>query len=90
MLDSRRGRRVAIVAGLRTPFARSGTVFRDVTAVALARHAARELLYRSELDGQEVDEVIVQPGGPLGAHAQRGARGESPAPVSAAPFRPIP
>jgi acetyl-CoA acyltransferase len=52
------GRRVAIVAGLRTPFARSGTVFRDVPATALARHAARELLLRSELDGREVDEVV--------------------------------
>ena len=58
MHDSRPGRRVAIVAGLRTPFAKSGTVFRDVTAIALARHAARELLVRSELDGREVDEVV--------------------------------
>ena len=58
MLDSRRGRRVAIVAGVRTPFAKSGTVFRDVSAVALARHAARELLFRSEIDGREIDEVI--------------------------------
>jgi acetyl-CoA acyltransferase len=47
-----------MVAGVRTPFARSGTVFRDVPAVALAREAARELLYRSELDGRSVDEVI--------------------------------
>ncbi|HEU4681153.1 MAG TPA: acetyl-CoA C-acyltransferase FadI [Gemmatimonadales bacterium] len=58
MLDSRRGRRVAIVAGVRTPFVKSGTVFRDVSAVALARHAARELLYRSEVDGREIDEVV--------------------------------
>jgi acetyl-CoA acyltransferase len=58
MPDSRLGRRVAIVAGARTPFAKSGTIFRDVTAVALARHAARELLYRSELDGRELDEVV--------------------------------
>ncbi len=58
MLDSRRGRRVAIVAGVRTPFAKSGTVFRDVSAVALARHAVRELLYRSEIDGREIDEVV--------------------------------
>jgi acetyl-CoA acyltransferase len=58
MLDSRRGRRVAIVAGVRTPFAKSGTVFRDVSATALARHAARELLYRSEIDGREIDEVV--------------------------------
>ena len=53
------GRRVAIVAGVRTPFARSGTALRDAPGVAMARHAARELLYRAELDGTLVDEVIV-------------------------------
>ena len=58
MQESRPGRRVALVAGVRTPFAKSGTAFRDVSAVALARHASRELLFRSELDGREVDEVI--------------------------------
>jgi acetyl-CoA acyltransferase len=58
MHDSRPERRVAIVAGLRTPFAKSGTVLRDASAVALARHASRELLYRTELDGREVDEII--------------------------------
>jgi acetyl-CoA acyltransferase len=58
MQDSRPGRRVAIVAGVRTPFLKSGTAFRDVTAVDLARHAARELLFRSEVDGREIDEVI--------------------------------
>jgi acetyl-CoA acyltransferase len=52
------GRRTAIVAGVRTPFAKSGTIFADVPAVALAREAGKELLYRSELDGREVDEVI--------------------------------
>jgi acetyl-CoA acyltransferase len=51
-------RRVAIVAGVRTPFARSGTIFRDVPAVQLARYAAKELLYRTEIDGREIDEVI--------------------------------
>jgi acetyl-CoA acyltransferase len=58
MVDTRQGRRVAVVAGIRTPFAKSGTVYRDTTAVALARHAARELLFRSEIDGREIDEVI--------------------------------
>src|SRR5690349_20261482 len=52
------GRRVAIVAGCRTPFAKSGTVFRDVLAVDLARHAGRELLERANLDPKEVDEVV--------------------------------
>jgi len=52
-------RRVAIVAGVRTPFARSGTIFRDVPAVQLARYAAKELLYRTEIDGKEIDQVIL-------------------------------
>ncbi len=51
-------RRVAIVAGVRTPFAKSGTIFRDVPAVTLARYAAKELLYRTEIDGREIDEVV--------------------------------
>ncbi len=51
-------RRVAVVAGLRTPFARSGSVFADVNAVQLSRFIARELLARAELAGSEVDEVI--------------------------------
>jgi acetyl-CoA acyltransferase len=58
MPESRPGRRVAVVAGVRTPFAKSGTVLRDASATALARHAARELLFRSEIDGREIDEVI--------------------------------
>lgn len=52
-------RRAVVVDGLRTPFARSGTIYKDAAATTLARHAARELLYRSELPGNEVDEVIV-------------------------------
>ena len=58
MAETNGGRRVAVVAGIRTPFAKSGTLFRDVSAVALARHAARELLFHSEVDGREVDEVV--------------------------------
>ncbi len=51
-------RRVALVAGVRTPFARSGTVFRDLTAVQLARRAAQELLIRTGIDGRQIDEVV--------------------------------
>lgn len=58
MHNAPNGRRVAIVAGVRTPFARSGTVLADVPATALARHAAKELLYRAEIDGREIDQVI--------------------------------
>ncbi|HEY2806976.1 MAG TPA: acetyl-CoA C-acyltransferase FadI [Gemmatimonadales bacterium] len=52
------GRRVAIVGGCRTPFAKAGTVFRDVSAVEMARYAARELLVRTEIPPAEVDQVI--------------------------------
>src|SRR5713226_6138159 len=52
------GRRVAVVAGCRTPFCKSGTALKDALAVDLARYAARELLERANLDGAEVNEVI--------------------------------
>jgi acetyl-CoA acyltransferase len=58
MLTPPPGRRAAIISGVRTPFARSGTVLRDVSGVDLARHAARDLLLRTGLDGAEIDEVI--------------------------------
>ena len=54
----RNGRRVAVVAGCRTPFSKAGTALRDARAVDLARHAARELIERTNLDGGDVDEVI--------------------------------
>ena len=50
--------RVAVIAGVRTPFSKSGTTLKDVRAVDLARYATRELLERTNLDGEEVDEVI--------------------------------
>jgi acetyl-CoA acyltransferase len=52
------GRRVAVVAGVRTPFSKAGTSLKDARAVDLARYATRELLERTNLDGAEVDEVI--------------------------------
>jgi acetyl-CoA acyltransferase len=52
------GRRVAIVEGCRTPFARSGTDFKDVSAVELGKVAVRELIARAELDVTEVDHVV--------------------------------
>jgi acetyl-CoA acyltransferase len=51
-------RRVAIVAGCRTPFARAGTALRDLGAVELARLATRELIERTEIAPREVDEVV--------------------------------
>ncbi len=55
---ARVGRRVAIVDGCRTPFARSSTVFKDLTAIDLGTLAVRELLNRAEIQGGAIDEVI--------------------------------
>ena len=52
------GRRVAIVEGCRTPFAKSGTVFKNLSAVELGKAAVRELMARTELDPKEVDHVV--------------------------------
>jgi acetyl-CoA acyltransferase len=51
-------RQAVIVAGVRTPFAKAGTVFRGAGPVAMARFATRELLYRAGIDGAFIDEVI--------------------------------
>ncbi|HSJ71061.1 MAG TPA: acetyl-CoA C-acyltransferase FadI [Acidimicrobiia bacterium] len=51
-------RRVAIVDGLRTPFAKSGTVLRDQSTLDLASSVVAELLARSGLDGSQVDRVV--------------------------------
>ena len=57
MQQAGNGRRVAVVAGCRSPFCKSGTVLRDVPAVDLAKHAVVELVHRANLTGKEVDEL---------------------------------
>ena len=52
------GRRVAIVAGLRTPFARSGTTLKSLSAIELGKRVVAELIQRSEIDGKLVDALI--------------------------------
>jgi acetyl-CoA acyltransferase len=52
------GRRVAIVAGLRTPFAKSGTTLKSLSAQDLGRAVVAELVQRSNLDGKEVDILV--------------------------------
>jgi acetyl-CoA acyltransferase len=52
------GRRVAIVDGCRTPFVRSNTAFRTLSAVDLGKAAVRELVNRSELDVADVDHFV--------------------------------
>jgi acetyl-CoA acyltransferase len=52
------GRRVAIVAGVRTPFARAGTVFKDMTAIDLGKRCVAELIQRTDLEGSEVEAIV--------------------------------
>jgi acetyl-CoA acyltransferase len=52
------GRRVAIVHGLRTPFVRCGTLFKNLTSLDLAKIATVELLNRNEIEPGEIDKVI--------------------------------
>ena len=52
------GRRVAIVAGLRTPFARSGTTLKSLSAIELGKRVVAELIQRSEIDGKLVEAVV--------------------------------
>ena len=52
------GRRVAIVGGLRTPFAKAGTVLKSMTAEEMGRAVVAELLERTTLDPAEIDLLV--------------------------------
>jgi acetyl-CoA acyltransferase len=52
------GRRVAIVAGVRTPFAKAGTAFKPISAIELGKLCVAELLQRTNLDGKEVQALV--------------------------------
>lgn len=51
-------KRVAIVEGVRTPFCKAGGALRDYEADDLGAFAVQELLARSGIDGNIVDELI--------------------------------
>jgi acetyl-CoA acyltransferase len=50
---------VAVVSGCRTPFAKAGTEYRDLTALDLAKVCVRELIERNDVDPQEVGVVVM-------------------------------
>jgi len=50
--------RVAIVSGVRTPFAKSGTKLKHCSAVHLGASAMKEAMARADLDPRLVDEVV--------------------------------
>ncbi|MGZ8796098.1 MAG: acetyl-CoA C-acyltransferase FadI [Thermoanaerobaculia bacterium] len=50
--------RVAVIRGVRTPFAKSGTHYARLTALDLGKMAVAELIERTGLDPNEVQEVV--------------------------------
>lgn len=57
-LTTRQGDRIAIVSGLRTPFAKQATEFHGVSALDLGKLVVNELLIRSELDVKLVEQLV--------------------------------
>lgn len=51
--------RVAVIAGVRTPFVKAWSEFNDFNEADLARLAVNELLSRVNIDPREIDECIV-------------------------------
>ena len=52
------GRRVAIVAGLRTPFMKSGTNYRSLSTLDLGKAVVTELVQRNGLEGDHIDQIV--------------------------------
>ncbi|HEY4216668.1 MAG TPA: acetyl-CoA C-acyltransferase FadI [Gemmatimonadaceae bacterium] len=52
------GRRVAIIDGVRTPFARAGTVLKGFSAIDLGKRAVAELIQRTDLDPLLVESIV--------------------------------
>jgi acetyl-CoA acyltransferase len=57
-MAARIGRRVAIVAGLRTPFVKGSSAYKNLSALDLGKIVVRELLERTELSPKEIDLVV--------------------------------
>src|SRR3954465_1850857 len=57
-MPNRPGRRVAIVAGLRTPFVKSGTAFKDLSALELGKQVVAELVQRAEVPVKAIDQIV--------------------------------
>ncbi|EHK9047432.1 acetyl-CoA C-acyltransferase FadI [Vibrio vulnificus] len=57
-VKTRQGERVAIVAGLRTPFARQSTEFSQVPAVDLGKMVVSDVLARTDIDPKLIEQVV--------------------------------
>jgi len=57
-LVTRQGDRIAIVSGLRTPFARQATAFHGIPAIELGKMVVSELLARSEIPLEAIEQLV--------------------------------
>jgi len=57
-LTTATGERIAIVAGLRTPFAKQATAFHGVPAVDLGKIVVNELLQKHDIDPGIIDQLV--------------------------------
>ena len=57
-MGKKNGRRVAVVAGLRTPFAKSGTAYRNLSALDLGKLVVAEMLERSNVRPEDVQQLV--------------------------------
>lgn len=57
-LITRNGDRIAIVTGLRTPFARQATAFHGIPAIDLGKMVVGEMLARSEIPSDVIDQLV--------------------------------
>ncbi|MFY8272849.1 acetyl-CoA C-acyltransferase FadI [Pseudoalteromonas sp. SSDWG2] len=57
-LTTRNGERIAIVSGLRTPFAKQATAFHHIPALDLGKLVVNEMLERLDFDRKEIDQLV--------------------------------
>ncbi|MGR2766648.1 acetyl-CoA C-acyltransferase FadI [Photobacterium ganghwense] len=57
-LTTRQGERIAVVSGLRTPFARQATAFDGVPALDMGKMVVSEMLQRVDIDPKLIDQVV--------------------------------
>ncbi len=58
-LITRQGDCIAIVTGLRTPFARQATAFHGVPAIDLGKMVVGEMLARSDIPAEVIEQLVL-------------------------------
>lgn len=57
-LTTRQGDRIAVVSGIRTPFAKQSTAFSTTPAVDLGKLAVKALMDKTDIDPKLIDQVV--------------------------------